>query len=138
MRQPALGLPLGRPRVAEVDVDAVDLALIENFGQLVCVDVDEKDVAQSRACRALHRDDHRVGHLFDRDEQHVGLRGGSLDGEAALAAAEFHADLLRLGHQLAPVTLARVGILDLICLAPFHAGKQVFLFAHSHSMILIF
>ena len=102
------------------------------------VDVDEEDVVQFCLRRALHRDDHRVGHLFDRDEQHVGLRRCSLDGEAALATAELHADLLRLGHQLAPVTLARVGILDLICLAPFHAGKQVFLFAHSHSMILIF
>ena len=45
VRQPALGLPLGRPRVTEVDIDAVDLVCIENFGQLVGVDVDEKDVA---------------------------------------------------------------------------------------------
>lgn len=72
VRQPALGLPLGRPRVAEVDIDAVDLACIENFGQLVGVDVDEEDVVQLCLRRALHRDDHRVGHLFDRDEQHVG------------------------------------------------------------------
>ena len=138
VRQPALGLPLGRPRVTEVDIDAVDLACIENFGQLVGVDVDEEDVVQLCLRRALHRDDHRVGHLFDRDEQHVGLRRGRLDGEAALAAAELHADLLRLGHQVVPAALALVGVLDLIRPAPLHAGKQVFLFAHSHRMNLVF
>ena len=62
----------------------------------------------------------------------------TLDGEAALAAAELHADLLRLGHQVVPAALALVGVLDLIRPATLHAGKQVFLFAHSHSMILIF
>ena len=138
VRQPTLGLPLGRPRGAEVDIDAVDLALIKNLRELVGVDVDEKDVVQLCLRRTLHRDDHRVGHLFDRDEQHVGLRRGRLDGEAALAAAELHADLLRLGHQVVPAALALVGILDLIRPAPLHAGKQVFLFAHSHRMNLVF
>ena len=138
VRQPALGLPLGRPRVAEVDIDAVDLACIENFGQLVGVDVDEEDVAQPRACRALHGHDHRVGDLFHRDEQHIGFGGGGLGGEAALAAAKLYADLLRLGHQFAPVSLALVWVLDLIRPAPLHAGKQVFLFAHSHRMNLVF
>lgn len=60
VRQPALGLPLGRPRVAEVDIDAVDLTLIKNLRQLVGVDVDEEDVVQLCLRRALHRDDHRV------------------------------------------------------------------------------
>ena len=138
MRQAALGLPLGRPRVAEVDIDAVDLTLIENLGQLVGVDVDKEDIVQLCPGRALHRDDHRVGDLFDCDEQHVGLSRRGLGGEAALAAAEFHANFLRLGHQLAPVALALVGVLDLICPAPLHAGKQVFLFAHSHRMNLVF
>jgi len=136
--QAALGVALAGPGIAEVHVDPVHLAGGEELGQLVGVGVHEKDVGKSGIDTALHGHHHGVRHHFNGNEQHVRLRRRCAGGEAAFAAAEFHADLLRLGHQVVPAALALVGVLDLIRPAPLHAGKQVFLFAHSHRMNLVF
>ena len=135
VRQPALGVALRRPRIAEIDVKAVHFTLTEKFGQNVRVCVNKADVSQPLGGAALHRDHHRVGHHLDRDEQHVRLRGGGAGGEAALAAAELHAQLARLGHQLAPAALLGDGVLDLIRRAALHARHKIFFLSHSHGKL---
>ena len=121
--QTALGLIALGPGIAEVDVDAIDLAGGEEKGQLIGVGIHEEDVAQPRVAAALHSHHHGIGYHFDGEEQHVRFGGSGFGSEAALAAAELHAKLTGRGHQLAPMTAALIGIADQNRLAAFHTGQ---------------
>ena len=52
--QAALGVPFGGPGVAEVNIDAVHLAGLEEGGKLIGVGVHEKDVVQPLGSASLH------------------------------------------------------------------------------------
>ncbi len=130
--QPPLFLIAFRPRVAEVDVQPVDLAGSEHIRQQRRVAVHEPYVFQPRRLGLLHGHHHGIGHLLHGDEQHVRLRRRRLDGKAALAAAQLHPQRFRLRHQRAPVTPQGKGIHHPIVAAGLHSGSQVFLLPHPH------
>ena len=118
--QAALGLILLRPRVAEVDIDAVYLAAIEHLAELRRVAVDEVDILQASLTGALHSHHHGIGDFLHSDQQHVGLGGGGVHREATLAAAQLQTHLFGLGHKVMPVTLLGAGI----CNEPVGTGSH--------------
>ena len=85
----ALKLPVLVPGVAEVDVDAPDLAGQEDIGQAVGVAENEAQVGQPGLHGALGGDDGDVRLLFHRDKIDVGMQFGKRADKRALAAAEF-------------------------------------------------
>lgn len=136
MGQAALGLALGRPGVAEVDVDAVRLAGGEVVRQQGGVSHHEKYVLQVQGHGPLHGHHQSVRDLLDGDEEHVRVFPGGLHGEPALAAAQLQTKLPGLGHQRltpAPPQGEAVGHMD--GGAALHPGDQVFLFPHPHDRI---
>lgn len=130
--QPPLGVAFGRPGVAEVDVDQVHFLRGEKLRQRCRVPVHEKDVVQVHLSGPLHGHDHGVGHPLHSHKEHVGMGGRRLAGEAALATAQFQAQLGGCGHQGAPVPPKALGLSDQPRGAAFHPGHQVLLSSHSH------
>ena len=100
--QPPLFLVALGPRVAEVDVQPVDLPVGEHIRQQRSVSVHEPHVPQRRVPRLLHGHHHGVRHLLHGDQQHLRLCRRGPHGEAALAAAQLHPQLPCLRHQLPP------------------------------------
>ena len=100
--QPPFFLVALGPRVAEVDVQPVDLPVGEHIRQQRRVSVYEPYVPQPRVPRLLHGHHHGVRHLFHGNQQYLRLCRRGPHGEAALAAAQLHPQLPCLRHQLPP------------------------------------
>ena len=132
--QTALELLLLRPRVREIDVQAGNLTRGEHLGQKLGVPVEKADVRYALLHNALHRHDHRVRHLFEREQQHVRLAERLFAGEAALAAAELQTDLAVLRKLLRPAAFMVFRRPDLHRGAALHPGDQVRFFPHSHKV----
>ena len=128
-----LFLPRLFPRVGEVDVNARDLAGGEDLEQVLRVKVQKAHVRETSVRHALHADDHRVRHLFDRREQHVRVLLGRVRCEAALAAADLHVQRRVAREGLQPFAAQRLGMLDLHRLAALHARDQIRFLPHSHA-----
>ena len=137
--QTALGLPLGGPGVAEVDVDEIHLVLGEVVGDQGGVAHHEEDVLQLQSHGPLHGDDHGVGDLLNGDEEDVRVLLGGLHGEAALAAAQLQPQLPGRRHErLLPLAPQGKAVLDLDGSAFLHSGEKVFLFSHPHGDTSLF
>ena len=134
--QPPLLLVALGPRVAEVDIQPVDLALREHVRQQRGIAVHEPHVVYTGVPRLLHGHHHGVGYLFHGNEQHIRLRCRRAHRKAALAAAQFHPQLTGGGHQLPPPSAHGEGVFNKVHTAGFHSGSQVFLFAHPHIYVL--
>ena len=130
--QAALELLFLRPRVGEIDVQAGDLARRKHLRQELGVPVEKTDVRYALFHDALHRNDHRVRHLFEREQQYVRLAERLPAGEAALAAAELQTDLAVLRKLLRPAAFIVFRRLDLHRGAALHPGDQVRFLPHSH------
>ena len=131
--QPPLGVAVGGPGVAKVDIDEVHFAAPEVVGQPGRVPVHKKDVGQPQLHHPLHGDHHGVGHPLHRNKEDVRVLLRRLGGEAALAAAQLQPQLRRVRLQLPPAAAVRFRIPDEAGLAALHPGNQVGLFPHSHS-----
>ena len=132
-REAALFLPRLFPRVGEIDLNARDLARLKDLEQVLRVKVQKAHVRETSVRHALHADDHRVRHLFDRREQHVRVLLGRVRREAALAAADLHVQGLVAREGLQPFAAQRLGIFDLHRLAALHARDQIRFLPHSHA-----
>ena len=138
VRQPPLCVLFAGPRIAEVDVEQVDLVVGEERVDVRGVERDEKDVFQAHADRGLHREHQCIGHALDRDEQHVRLRRSRLDGEFALAAADLDAQLAAARHQAPPVAAQRLRLVDPDGFTGVHARLEIVSSSHSHGKFLGF
>ena len=132
-REAALFLPRLFPRVGEVDIDSGYLAGGEDLEQVLRVKVQKAHVRETPVRHALHADDHRVRHLFDRREQHVRVLLRRVRREAALAAADLYVQRHVAREGLQPFAAQRRGILDLHRLAALHARDQIRFLPHSHA-----
>ena len=130
--EPPLGVAVGGPGVAEVDVDALHLAGGEVVGQPGHVGVDEEHILQLHGLGPLHGHHHGVGDPLHRHKEHLWLPLGGLTGEAALAAAQLQAQLAPRGEPLPPPAPPELRVLHLIGRAPLHPGDQIGLFPHTH------
>ena len=136
MGQPPLGLPLGGPGVAEIDVNEVHFPRREIVRQQRRVAHHEEHVFQFQRRGPLHGHHQGVGHLLDGDKQNVWVLSGGLGGEAPLAAAQLYPQFSRLGHQrLPPAPPQGEAVLHLAGGAFFHPRNEIFLFPHPHGIL---
>ena len=138
VRQAALGVLLARPRVAEVDIEQVDLVVRKKLVDIRRVERDEKDVFEALTDRGLHGEDKCVLHALDGDQQHIRLGLGRLYSEFSLAAADLNAKLPAVRHQAAPVAAQRLRVMDPDRLAGLHPRGQIVSSSHSHMRFLLF
>ena len=134
MGQPPLGVAVAGPGIAEVDIDAVYLTRSKEQRKLRHVPIHKKDVVQFLGADPLHGDHHGVRHPFHRNIERLWILRRSLRRKAALAAAQLQKDLLRLGHQLPPLSLPLLRVGNQHPGTAFHPHSQVRFFSHSHSL----
>ena len=130
--QTALGILLSGPGIGEVDEQAVDLLTGENLLKVGHVHVDVEDVGQLHALGLLHGDHHGLPAALHGDHQHIGVGGGGLGGELALAAADLHPEGGGVGLQASPVALQQGRLGDPQGGAALHTDVQILHFTHSH------
>ena len=112
MGQPPLGVALGGPGVAEIEVDALHLAGREKLRQVRAASASMKNTLLSSSgllARSMAMT-MASGTRSTATKRHIRLRRRRLAGEAALAAAQLQAQLLRAGHQLPPVAPLGLGV----------------------------
>ena len=137
MGQAALGVAVGGPGIAEVDVHLVHLVGGEVVPQAGGIPVDEEHVGQALGHAALHGHDHGVGDPLQGDIEGIRVLLGGLGGKAALAAAQLQPQVGGIRLQIPPVSPIGGGVPDQKPAAPLHPGAQVGLFSHSHGIHLV-
>ncbi|MPM33634.1 hypothetical protein SDC9_80211 [bioreactor metagenome] len=132
--EPAPGVLMGGPGVAEINVNQINFVGRKVLRQPRRVTVHKKDVPKAHGRGPLHGDDHGVGHPLHRHEQCFRVRRGRFAGKAALAAADFQPQAGRAGHQAAPVASPCSGVAHQQTGAAFHTDGQVLFLSHAHGV----
>ena len=135
--QPTLGIFAARPRVTEINVEQVNFADIKELVDVCCVQRNKEHVFKPQTDRALHRQHQCIRHALDGNQKHIRLRLRRLDRELALSAADLHAQLTAIRHQLPPVSAPRLWIVNPDALTRRHPRLQIVSSSHSHRPYLL-
>ena len=126
MGQPPLGVALGGPGIAEVDIEPVHFPGAKKSRGGPPRRRPRKTRSAPQVPGPLHGHHHGVGHPLHRHKEDLWLRRCGLAGEAALAAAQLHPEGLGTRRQGPPMPPEGLGLPNQPVGAGLHPGIKFF------------